>query len=656
MGKGLTYGQFVGATMDCLRADFRDCIIGAPLTPIHDVVAPHLARLPADISAQLKRDFWRRHEGTQDWSGKDAAQGWLQSEVAAFEAEKLHIAFDDQEIRARAKRWAEICGKMMSLEVMQDFARSVGVAPPLVDLSLPEPRFPRERITRVSAANRLKCEMWWRRAMRRAYTQRAESHMVAAGFVHRKRQVYASDRCVEHKAQRKRADREMLQAMVAVCDSTGEQLELWEVVQGSQANPKLRRDELMARLRGFEGVARDNGHVAEFVTLTCPSAFHRTLSNGSKNPLWEGFNPRQGQAWLSKMWARARAKLQRISVLFYGFRVAEPHHDGTPHWHMVLFVPSSGVESLRAVLRGVWLSEYAGESGASSVRVSFTAIDPSKGSAAGYLAKYVAKNIDGYQVGADHETAGQDAAKSVDRVTAWASAHHIRQFQQIGGPAVSLWRELRRVRTAVVDNAPLEAARKAADEGDWSGFVAACGGITAGKHGPLGLIKERSGELSQYGELRGPQVVGISSACGSVRTREKVWRIERKQGACNGRLSAENDVGAGSATESSREAGRFSGWPDIEPDQQCRKRADDKAAGAYAGIRECLAAEDRAALITESAGQWKAPSWETRGHLGVSGSPSAPLSLSELGPVSTTVRGTESRNRGEVKPQWHPTQ
>lgn len=531
MAKGLSHSSFVRPSWQCM--DASRAVFGGDVTPLTEIVAPSIAMLPTDIAGQLKREFWKRHGERPDWPRKLDAQAWLASEVAEFEREKVGLAFDEWEIRSRAKRWAELCSRMMSLEAMQDFATSVGIEPPQVSK-----KEKKHGVTRVGAVKRLACPRWWRRQIRRAYTRRAESHLRAAGFVHRRREVYASDRAVKHRSERSRQTAEMLKEHVAV-SSDGDQIELFDVVSKSQANPALRRKEMMTRMRGFEEVATAAGHEAMFITPTCPSAFHRMHANGTRNEKWQSFTPRQGQEWLRGMWARARAKLHRLSIFFYGFRIAEPHHDGTPHWHLLLFATPDNLVRVCDVLRILWLSEYAEEEGAKKHRITFERIRKEAGTATGYIAKYIAKNIDGFEVGDDYETDGKKAIESVDRVAAWASAHGIRQFQQIGGPSVTVWRECRRLRSGPVSDAAIEGARAAADSGEWSAFIAALGGVELGRRGSVGLWRELTGELTQYDELRQPAIAGVASTEARVRTRLKSWRIQRKErSACAGVVSA----------------------------------------------------------------------------------------------------------------------
>jgi Bacteriophage replication gene A protein (GPA) len=341
-------------------------------------------------------------------------------------------------------------------------------------------------------------------------------------------------------------------------DGEGTQLELWDVVQASLSNKTNRRTELMTRIGGFERYAKEYGHEADFYTLTTPSAFHSQLSAGGDNPAFEGFTVQQGQAWLSKMWARARAAIKKRGLTIYGFRISEPHHDGTPHWHMVLFCPPDHREPLRELLRKYWLSEYGHEVGAAQYRINVKRIESAKGSAAGYVAKYVAKNIDAYGVDQDHEAIGTEdtgrvegalesdrpvtpsanakieistaAAQTVERVTVWASLHGIRQFQQIGGPAVTVWRELRRLREPTKMKT-LEPIRAACDQHDWCKYIQLNGGIERGRLGRSRLWTEVTGEINGYDELRGPQIAGVISVSESVATRLKTWVLSRRASA-----------------------------------------------------------------------------------------------------------------------------
>jgi hypothetical protein len=506
------------------------------LTPLEEIYAPKISTLPYVIQAVLREEFWDSL-GAASWEEKGAAAKWVAASVESFVGERLDVAYDFEEIEIRARRYADICRHIPTYEGINAYVTAKQLALPKL----------KSRITAAGCIHRARDSRWWRRGLARLYRRSAEEKLRATGFVRRRRGLYASNFAVSARRQQAASADRYLRERNIVSDA-GEQLNLFDVWKGSISNPAIRRAELMTRMKGFEEISKELDHVAEFITLTCPSAYHAYNADGKRNELYEGFSVREAQAWLNKMWARARAKLKKARILIYGFRVAEPHHDGTPHWHMVLFCAPGDIDTLRSVLTQYWLSDRGGERGASDHRIKFKAIDPAKGSATGYISKYVAKNIDGFEVGADYEAtvstetipasdsgsgnagdapqvAANSAANTSQRVGAWASLHGIRQFQQIGGPQVTIYRECRRIRkpSHVVS---IERARLPADAGDWAGFVKGVGGIAAGRKGTLSLWTEVTGECNQYDECKGPRVVGImGAALYGVETHQKTWRI-----------------------------------------------------------------------------------------------------------------------------------
>lgn len=126
----------------------------------------------------------------------------------------------------------------------------------------------------------------------------------------------------------------------------------------------------------------------------------------------------------------------------YGMRVVEPHHDGTPHWHMMLFCERKQRQQIIDIMRRYALKEDGDERGAAKNR--FEAKHMNKGGAAGYIAKYIAKNIDGYALDGqiDHDT-GRPLRDMAAAVTSWASTCRIPQFKAIGIPTMGAYRECR---------------------------------------------------------------------------------------------------------------------------------------------------------------------------------------------------------------------
>ncbi|OTQ74756.1 replication endonuclease [Gilliamella sp. N-G2] len=329
----------------------------------------------------------------------------------------------------------------------------------------------------VIALAKLSDAKWWQNKLKRQWSFQREHLAIAAGQVQKSASPYASRACVGEWKEQKRKNREWLKNQCIENTETGEQFELVLQVDKSNANPAIRRCELMVRMRGFEDIADEYGYEGAFITLTAPSKYHAAHAKGGFVKNWNSGTPRDTQRYLCGVWARTRAKLNRENIKIFGFRVAEPHHDGTPHWHILVFMLPENKDKVRDIMYSYALEEDGGEQGAQYARFKFENIEKEKGSATGYIAKYISKNIDGYQLDneVDDET-GQNLKEMAKNVTAWASRWGIRQFQQIGGAPVTVWRELRRLGSQKVESPTIDPVLAAADAGDWAAYTQLQGG------------------------------------------------------------------------------------------------------------------------------------------------------------------------------------
>jgi hypothetical protein len=268
-----------------------------------------------------------------------------------------------------------------------------------------------------------------------------------------------------------------------------------------------------------------------FLTFTCPSRMHARLSScGKENPKYNGTDPKEANGYLNKLWQRIRAKLKRQNIEVYGFRVCEPQHDGTPHWHLLLFTSTASVTELIDICKAYNLQDSPEEPGAQKHRFTAIDIDWTKGNAAGYIAKYISKNIDGEHI--DKDTLGNNAKESAEKIEAWASVWQIRQFQQIGGAPVTIWRELRKAKLSSTPPGELQDAVEAADQNDWRQFQSLANGIKSKrKHHVLSLEKVWDDTPGKYGEPLGDIIFGVKGKSQTVQTRIHKWKISKESKA-----------------------------------------------------------------------------------------------------------------------------
>ncbi len=419
-----------------------------------------------------------------------------------------------------------------------------------------------------STLSRLACPLWWRRQLRRLTSRRREQRQRLLGHTQKRTGIYVSNEGYRRRIDQATRNARLLEAITAT-NQDGDQYTLAELAELGLANPEFRRAELMLRIADTEREADRAGHRGMFYTITTPSRFHPVRQNGSINHKYAGANPREAQAYLQSLWAKARAKFKRDGLGIYGIRVAEPHHDGTPHWHLLIWMRPEDEPKVTSILRRYSLEDSPGEvKRNANVRFKPVAIDRNKGSAAGYVAKYVAKNINGKQhsrqgvPGDNLDHYGQPLETSAPRIEAWAACWGIRQFQFVGLPSVTVWRELRRLKDeqrladweAATRPEPeaaaiLEGLRQAANAGAWDKYLHLMGGPMQPRDAapirPWRVVRQTtdiancdritgewsSDTLGRYGEpMAGTWGLVVSSQLGETEylTRYYRWTFERK--------------------------------------------------------------------------------------------------------------------------------
>jgi hypothetical protein len=301
------------------------------------------------------------------------------------------------------------------------------------------------------------------------YAQRQELLSYWHGEIGKHKQLYCTDKLVENFKDRQ--DRNQLMLRKKRISTGSETLQLYKAWESSTSNPVNRHAELMTRARGMEEYAKELGYSCLFLTITLPSKYHPSSSK------YQGYGVRDGLTLLNTDFNTFRTGFcKNNKIPSMGLTNTEPHKDGCPHLHKLVFLPESYIERFVDAYSSIALSIDGDEEGARPLdgydhfsdghykylengeivlcdkkdegsiplcgaRFKAVKIDFNRGSAAGYLVKYVTKSL-GYDIdGEDH--------KVVDdvnyRIRAWASCYAIRQFDFFGLPPVVYWRENRRM-------------------------------------------------------------------------------------------------------------------------------------------------------------------------------------------------------------------
>ncbi|QFR49863.1 replication endonuclease [Sulfurimonas lithotrophica] len=135
-------------------------------------------------------------------------------------------------------------------------------------------------------------------------------------------------------------------------NSTGQAIPLQDCIISSNHNTSRYYAEIQNRIDTLQREAEQGNLTPVFLTITLPSEFHKMKQDKKtkqliKNPKYNNIEPKEAVKVITKMWAKLRhdrslKELSKNERMYY--RVNEPHKDGTPHAHFLLFIPKDKIE------------------------------------------------------------------------------------------------------------------------------------------------------------------------------------------------------------------------------------------------------------------------------------------------------------------------
>lgn len=434
------------------------------------------------------------------------------------------------------------------------------VSPPFFGDETPEPEF------MEVALLKLKCDRWWCRKLLGVRKRYLETLEIVAGNVGRK-SPYASKQAVAEWARDQQATQEWAKANEMI-NQSGQVISLEAALAAGMGDPENMRSELMKRISGLEDYAEEMKLQGLFFTLTAPSKYHSKAAN------WNGATPKQTQKYLVKTWGRARSAINRLEIKYFGVRVAEPHKDSCPHWHMMIWCNPADARVIAHIIRKYFCAEdkhelterfknrkalrqkyrqrmaiymYYKRKG-KKVKAPAKDYYPSsprfivekivttprdkdgkrQGGAAAYIAKYIAKNINAKGVeNLICEETGQVVSETIHHVQTWKSVWGIRQFQFQGCDPITIYRELRRIGKSV-EAQQIELVRQGAESKEFIDFIKAMKQVDCGLEYEIEPMANQYGEAAKRvkGVVAGPlRLIGVAA---KVITRTEQWQLRRK--------------------------------------------------------------------------------------------------------------------------------
>jgi hypothetical protein len=379
------------------------------------------------------------------------------------------------------------------------------------------------------------CPKWWKRKLRTIHRRNFEHIAQFMGQVNEQRNIYISDHSLEKIKQGKKANKKFINTLLVI-NEEGSQFDLCDFVENSLSNPKNKYAELLMRMFGTAQYAKNKAYNAHLITILCPSEMKSSFKYGDMNDDYNKESTLNAHHFINKVWKNSRTAIDKLTKNFFGFRVVEPCHDGSPHWHLIVYTPANQSDSILALFKKKVEQVYShkGEQLSCSFDVQevndkevknviFYLVKSLEGKVAGnYCEKHLKSRL--FHNKTDKEEEKENNKK---RIFAWSSLWGIRQFQQFGMPPIGLWREARKIANkADINTRDIWCFSK---NGDWPAFIESVGGSACKKvELKVKLHKVDSENCDCYGDRLGKVTIGLEIDGSVYKSRVHDWVIKPK--------------------------------------------------------------------------------------------------------------------------------
>jgi hypothetical protein len=343
-------------------------------------------------------------------------------------------------------------------------------------------------------------QRWYRRSLLRNARQRLDyAHHKQRLIGAEKSRIISSPVLASRRYQRAKQDVYLENTEVFSVGVDGEELAI--TCADLYKTPRKIFGKHYVRMKGLEKFSLEQKLIGYFLTLTLPPEWHPNPKNGNNS--WKGASPGDGHRELQRKWRNWQVVFGTTMFV----RVEEQHEDGTPHWHILIWIKSEDEDRLLKKF-----VQHFGVRPAADIRK----IDLSKGTGTSYLSKYVLATLGTGSVKHAETAELADAHRAT-----WGG--RMIQISDLKGSS-TIWDELRRIKVNTPKWSLLNKIGK---------DLHSC--AVNNKYGDFLTILKSMNEKGRTKILYGMNKTGHKLIKGvridfiDILTREKTWKVRSKK-------------------------------------------------------------------------------------------------------------------------------